>query len=296
MKPNPIYKLRMLHQKKQPFKLHHIEWLCKNNAWTKTPSALHHAQATAQDQSQAHALTQHIAHLHAIAHAETTARLPQESTSNRRRLEQLTAAATQAVQDAPNATYAANTTAARANLHTQIVVENTYNNTESSCNAAAAFITTHQRLPSGTIDSRSRHATRRRQPQRYPNDSTAKPSGMKSHTRQRELPRDQGKDKDHRGRKQGAPNNATNPGHARNSYSQHDQLLHSILALHQRQLATRAKCQFDVTLLKAIEAVQTRVDNNSIHDQVTPRTPPRSGAPDGSRGLTTGLHEMNIKR
>jgi hypothetical protein len=35
MKPNPNYKLRKLHQSKQPFKLHHIEWLCKNNAWTK---------------------------------------------------------------------------------------------------------------------------------------------------------------------------------------------------------------------------------------------------------------------
>jgi hypothetical protein len=61
--------------------------------------------------------------------------------------------------------------------------------------------------------------------------------------------------------------------------SRQDQLLHFIRSLNQRQLATRVK--FDMTLLEAIEAVQTRAANNLIHDLVTPRNPPRSGAPSG---------------
>jgi hypothetical protein len=72
--------------------------------------------------------------------------------------------------------------------------------------------------------------------------------------------------------------------------SRQDQLLHFIPSLNHRQLATRVK--FDMTLLEAIEAVQTRAANNSIHDLVIPRNPPRSGSQ--PRTLATGLNEMNI--
>jgi uncharacterized membrane protein YgcG len=47
-----------------------------------------------------------------------------------------------------------------------------------------------------------------------------------------------------------------------------------------------------MTLLQAIEAVQTRAANNSIHDLVIPRNPPRQG-PSTNR-IGTGLHEMNL--
>ncbi len=82
----------------------------------QTHSALHHAQAIAneQAQTQAQALAQHNAHLHAMAIAETTASLAQESTNSRRLFEQLTAAAAQAVRNADVATEAANTATTRA--------------------------------------------------------------------------------------------------------------------------------------------------------------------------------------
>jgi hypothetical protein len=74
--------------------------------------------------------------------------------------------------------------------------------------------------------------------------------------------------------------------------SRQDQLLHFIRSLNSRQLATRVR--FDMTLLHAIEAVETRAANNCIHDLVIPRNPPQSGAPSGSKGLTSGLNEMNL--
>jgi hypothetical protein len=72
--------------------------------------------------------------------------------------------------------------------------------------------------------------------------------------------------------------------------SRQDQLLHFIQSLNHRQVATRVK--FDMTLLKAIEAVQTCAANNSIHDLVILRNPPHSGSQ--PRTLVTGLNEMNI--
>jgi hypothetical protein len=72
--------------------------------------------------------------------------------------------------------------------------------------------------------------------------------------------------------------------------SRQDQLLHFIRSLNNRQLATRVK--FDMELLDAIEAVQTRAANNSIHDLVIPRNPSRNGPP--PRTLASGLNEMNI--
>jgi hypothetical protein len=72
-----------------------------------------------------------------------------------------------------------------------------------------------------------------------------------------------------------------------------DQLLHFIRSLNSRQLATRFK--FDMNLLQAIEAVQTRAANNSIHDLVIPRNPTRSRGPSRSKGLAAGLHEMNLE-
>ena len=150
--------------------------------------ALHHAKATARDQSQTHALAQHNAHLHAIANAETTAYMRDQ----------------QALVAALN-----NTTPWQPNLY-------------------------KTPRPVHLRRTRPRHA-------------------------QRESPRDQGKDKFHLNR-----------------------------SLNQGQQAARVI--FDMTLLEAIEVVQPRTTNNSIHDLVTPRTPPRSGAPGSSRGLSTGLH------
>jgi hypothetical protein len=72
--------------------------------------------------------------------------------------------------------------------------------------------------------------------------------------------------------------------------SRQDQLMHYIRSLHHRQLATRVK--FDTTLLEAIEAVQTRAANSSIHNLVIPRNPPRSGSQ--PRTLATGLDVMTI--
>jgi hypothetical protein len=131
----------------------------------QTHSALHHAQAIANDQaqSQAQALAQHNAHLHAIATAETTARLSQESTNNRRLFDQLTAAATQAVHNADAAAEAANTATARATLQATTLAENAHNQTGAAVNAVAAFTSTHQSLPSGPLFNHDTTATRRRQ-------------------------------------------------------------------------------------------------------------------------------------
>jgi hypothetical protein len=122
----------------------------------QTQSDLHNAQAIAheQAQAQAQALTQHNAHLHAITTAETTACLSQESPTNHRLFEQLTTAATQAVQDAQAATAAANTATERATLQAQTMAENKHNQTEAALDAAAAFTTTHQGLPSATTGCR----------------------------------------------------------------------------------------------------------------------------------------------
>ncbi len=119
----------------------------------QTQSALHHAQAIAQAQSetQAQALAQHNAHLHAIAHAETTARLSQESTVNRRLFEQLTAEANKALADSKVATEKANTAAARAELHAKILWEQEQNSTATAVQAATNFQAAHQTLPSGPV-------------------------------------------------------------------------------------------------------------------------------------------------
>ncbi len=119
----------------------------------QTQSALHHAQALAQAQSetQAQALVQHNAHLHAIAHAETTARLSQESTVNRRLFEQLTAEANKSLNDSKVATEKANTAAARAKLHAKILWEQEQNSTATAVQAATNFQAAHQTLPSGPV-------------------------------------------------------------------------------------------------------------------------------------------------
>ena len=108
----------------------------------QTQYALHHAQAIAQAQSQtqAHALVQHNAHLHAIVQAETTARLSQESTDNRRLFEQLTTKSNKALNDAKVATEKANTAAARAELHAKILYEQEHNNTAHATQAAHDFV------------------------------------------------------------------------------------------------------------------------------------------------------------
>ncbi len=111
----------------------------------QTQSAFEHAQTLAQAQSptQAQALVQHNAHLHAIAQAQTTARLSQESTANRRLFEQLNAESTKALNDAKMATEKANTAAARAELHAKLLWEQEHNSTATATQAASNFQAAH---------------------------------------------------------------------------------------------------------------------------------------------------------
>jgi hypothetical protein len=71
--------------------------------------------------------------------------------------------------------------------------------------------------------------------------------------------------------------------------SQQDQILQFIRSLNSRQLATRVK--FDMTLLEAIKAVQTRATKPFSHDHVTPRNLGQS-----SRRLTAVLNELNLDK
>ena len=96
-------------------------------------------------------MVQHIAHIHAIAQAETTARLSQESTANRRLFKQLTAESNKALNDAKMATEKANTAAARAELHAKILWEQEHNSTATATQAANNFQAAHQTLPSGPV-------------------------------------------------------------------------------------------------------------------------------------------------
>ncbi len=131
----------------------------------QTQSALHHAQdiAHAQSQTQAHALVQHNAHLHAIVQAETTARLSLESTANRCLVEHLTTESNKALNDAKMAIEKANTAVARAELHVKILWEQEHNSTATATQAARDFQAAHQTLPSGPVfepQCYSRHISR----------------------------------------------------------------------------------------------------------------------------------------